>query len=86
MDFKKHWELISDLSEFAKKHEVSLLFIDSDTINKFEKEFEGITLFITDGSPSKQKVKVLSPNFNVSTEGLATITITKNRYKKDERK
>jgi Lhr-like helicase len=56
MDYEKHTGLINDLAEVAKKHSVSIIFTNVESLSEFTKELDGLILFITNGEPSQKKV------------------------------
>jgi hypothetical protein len=81
MDYQKHREIAEDLIALVKKHNV-VLMLGGQKDKHLNYQFEGINVFITDGTPSLQKQ--IDTTIGKAIQYPSTLTLTLNRYKKDE--
>jgi thiamine monophosphate synthase len=78
MDYDKIKAIATDLQELCKKHNVTII-TGGQADPKLAYQFDGISIFITDGSPSRKKAldKVIGEKMHHES----TLTITLNRFK-----
>lgn len=83
MEHQKLKEITEDLLALAKKHNV-MIISGGKQESQLTYKFDGFGLFITDGTPSKRKELDDAIGKAISYESSVVLTLTKNRYKKDE--
>lgn len=76
MDYQKHNDIMNDLVSLVRKHGISLMISQKDD-SKFKQEYDGFSVFFTDGTPSKERIKRCSVG-----EYPTSITVQLIRYKK----
>ena len=80
MDYDKINAIATDLQELCKKHNVTVI-TGGQVDPKLAYQYDGFSIFITDGSPSKRKE--LDKVIGEAMHHESTLTITLNRFKND---
>jgi hypothetical protein len=82
MNYDKIKAIATDLQELCKKHNVTII-TGGQADPKLVYQFDGISIFITDGSPSRKKEldKVIGEKMHY--EATTTLILNKNRLKNE---
>lgn len=80
MEYDKIKAIATDLQELCKKHNVTVITGGKVGPN-LTYQFDGISIFVTDGSPSKRKQLDKVIGEKIQYESTVTLKLSKNRYK-----
>ena len=83
MDIEKQIEIIKDLSELCKKHNV-VIMTGYQKDKDLNYQFDGLNIFITDGSMSKRKQLDKSIGEAIKYDSSVVLTLVKNNSDTDE--
>jgi hypothetical protein len=80
MTLEKQHEIVKDLVNLAKKHNL-LLITGGKSDKKLKYQFDGFNVFITDGTPSKMKQMDDAIGKAITYPSTLVLKLQKNRYK-----
>ena len=80
MDYEKTKAIAEDLSALCKKHGVTII-TGGKKDEQLNYQYDGLNIFITDGSPSKKKVLDKAIGEAMQYPSTLRLTLTKNRFK-----
>ena len=80
MDLEKTRAIVEDLLALCEKHGVTIMtgFQKDEQLNY---QYDGLNIFITDGSPSKKKVLDKAIGEAMQYQSTLRLTLTKNKFK-----